>query len=401
MDDDNKVTNVSDTTAEPVASEQKPAETVASIESPATTDVATAAPVAASAPSPAKNKFKLFGKLGVVPLAIAAFALIGGSAAAYYGVVVPNKPENVLKAALDNTLNQTKVKYDAKVAMEFTEAEAPVKAMNATFKGQSDFEKNAAQVEFEITASGVKLPLELRSIDKSIFIKIGDISSIKGLAAAAAPEYAELVDVANDVIGNQWIEIDETLLKQANMGCVTDSTFKLTPDDVKLLQTSYSAKPFATVKSTSSDTVNGRSAYKYEIDIDDKKANEYGSSLSQLSAVKKLKECGGSEDFTNSDVDVTEGTTPITIWVDKGTKTLSKVALKTTEKSEKENNVKGTIEISFTYGQADITKPEGAKSAMEIAAELQSIMMSQYSDEFDGTFVEGAFDIKDYGNFDY
>jgi hypothetical protein len=365
-------------------------------DAPTLTQPTTVTPMA---PQPKGGK-KLFGKIGVVPaVIIAAIVVFGGSAAAYFGIIVPNKPENVLKAAIENTALQKKSKFEGKLTYESTDPEAQLKAVNVTFKGQGDAEKNAFQSEFEITASGVKLPFEFRGVEKSIFFKVGDLSTIKSLATAAVPEYGALIDVANEKLANQWIEIDETLLKQAGADCTLNTSLALTPEDVALLQRRHTEVPFTTVKNTTSDSVNGRAAYKYEIEIDDNKGAEYAKGLEELSLIKKLRECSKDSKPLDTEELADDDITPITIWIDKGTKTLSKLVMNSTKQDEEKENLKGSIEITFQFGEAEISKPEGARPAMEVLADLQSLFYGQLMN--DGTSVQGAFDIEDFGDFDF
>lgn len=325
---------------------------------------------------PAKNGKRIFGKLGIIPAVVLGVLLLtAGSAAGYFGIIVPNKPENVLKASFENTALQKKAKFEGKFSFESTDPDAEIKAVNVDFKGQGDTEKSAFQSEFTVTASGVSLPFELRSVEKSVFIKVGDLSTIKSLATASAPEYGMIIDAVNEKLANQWIEIDETLLKQAGAECTLNTSLALTKADIELLQNRYKDIPFATVKNTTSDTVNGRAAYKYEIDFDDNKAAEFAKGLDELSVVKKLKECSKDDEALDTDELADDDITPMTIWVDKATKTLSKFAMYSTKQDEEKENMKGSLEMTFEFGQAEVTKPEGAKPAMEIIGELQALIL--------------------------
>src|SRR5262245_9196840 len=56
------------------------------------------------------------GKFKKVALVLGAVLIVGGaSAAAYVGVILPNKPENVLKQALVNSSQETQVSYKGTV----------------------------------------------------------------------------------------------------------------------------------------------------------------------------------------------------------------------------------------------------------------------------------------------
>ncbi len=328
------------------------------------------------APVTSKNSRKL--KL-LAALVAALLVVVGGSAAAYYAVVVPNKPENVLKKAISNTALQKKAKFDGKISYESTDPAASLKAVNVTFNGAADTDANNFGTAFEITASGAKLPIEVRHVDKSVFFKIGDLGSIKGLAQAAAPEYGTVVDTLNKKIANQWVEVDETLLKQANADCALNTSFALSQEDIDILQKRFDQVPFASVKSTSDDTVNGHSAIKYEINIDDNKGAEYVKGLDELPLVKKIKQCNPSSqqsatDTTKSLAD--NDITPLTLWVDKDSKQIVKLAGQSTKQDETKDKFKATFEVTLQYGQASVTKPDGAKPFMEVFGDLSQLFGS-------------------------
>lgn len=327
------------------------------------------------------SKYKAYGKLMgnkklVLLAAVTAGLLVvaGGSAAAYYGVVAPSKPENILKKAVSNTALQTKTKFDGKFAYETTDAKATIKAVNVTFKGDADTQASKFGSAVEINASGAKLPVEIRIIDKSIFVKIGDLASVKGLAQTVAPEYGAIVDAVNEKIANQWIEADETLLKQAKANCALAVSLVLTKDDIELLQKRYQQVAFATIKNNTNDTVNGHSAFKYDIAIDDNKGVEYLKGLNDLSLVKKIKECNSDSSAMNTTNGLADnGTTPLTLWVDKASKQIIKIASQSSKQDEQNGKIKTAFEVTMQYGQAQVVRPDGAKPFLEVFGEFSQL----------------------------
>lgn len=312
-------------------------------------------------------------KLGLMAIIVAVLlVVIGGSAGAYYGVIVPNKPENILQTAIKNTALQKKAKFSGKFSIENTEEGAPLKAVNISMNGQSDLDNHAFQIVTEVTASGIKIPLEIRGVDKSLFFKVGDLSTLEGLASAASPEMAPLVGQVSKKVADKWIEIDETLLKQANLSCSLDTDYSLTKEDVDILIKRYKEVPFATVKS-SSDTVDGKAAIKYDIEVDDNKGADYAKGLDQISVVKKLKECNKSDSFDTKSL-ADNDKTPLTLWVNKSSKQIVKLQLLSTAKDEQEDHMKGSFEISMQYGEASISKPDGAIPLMQIIGELGTVL---------------------------
>lgn len=353
------------------ANPQQPSITTSeqTIASPAT-KTAIEAPASVKPATPSKKK-----KIGLmVGLVSGLVVLLGGGAGAYYGVIAPNKPENVLKTALSNTLNQNKIQYDGKLSYESTDKNSSVKAVNASFKGAADLEASAYSSIMEVTASGVKIPLEVRLVEKNLYAKIGDLSTLKGLVQSASPEYAALVEELNKKLANQWLEIDETLLKQMKADCALDTNLTLTKDDIALIEKRYQEIPFARVKSDNDETLNGRTTIKYELELDNNKGAEFGKDLNELSIVKKLKNCDPQVSKLDSNKLENNGTTPITIWVDKASKQIVKLAGKSSPQDEQKNKFKADFEVTMQYGQVSISKPEGSKPLMEVVGDLRQML---------------------------
>lgn len=304
--------------------------------------------------------------------------LAGGSAAAYFGVVVPNKPENVLKAAVMNTLEQKSV--TAKMNLEAKITDVPAFKAEATIK--SDTKAKASSMDMKVTVSGVSLTGEMRYVDKSAYMKVGDFSNITDLVDSFAPEYGSQVNSINDKVADKWYEIDSTIIKEANADCALDIDSTLTDADYELITKLFEKSPFVTIASTANDTVDGKPAIKYVLNIDSKKSESFIKGLDQTSVIKKLNECDkqagsisvtGDQDITKSVSDVAASDAeimPITIWVNKGSKLITKFATETTDKQEKEGaSVK--VDMTMDYASVSIAKPEGAKPITTLLTDLK------------------------------
>jgi hypothetical protein len=62
--------------------------------------------------------------------------------------------------------------------------------------------------------------------------------------------------------------------------------------------------------------------------------------------------------------------TPLTVWVDKGSKRIVKIAGHSTEQDEKKDNTKGTATITLSYGPVTVDKPANAKPVMTLISEF-------------------------------
>lgn len=306
-------------------------------------------------------------KLGVI-VAAAVVALGAGSAAAYYGVIVPNQPENLLKKSVENTLKLDKLSGSGK--LEFSSKETDNKSVIVDYSLKGDNNSNTSEITLEGAYSGVKLPIEMRSVDKDLYVKVGDLGSIKSVAELAQPGSGALVDTIGEKIANQWIEIDESLIKQAVKEDSCDlSSLKLSDQDIEQIMKIYGDNAFATIKNSSDEDVNGVATKKLDLGLDQSKAKSFGNELKNTEIYKKIDACSDVDEANKEADDAADdfkGTANFSVWVDKGSKQIAKIALDVSEEGE------GTFKMDFTVNddEINITKPENAKPALELFAEL-------------------------------
>lgn len=326
----------------------------------------TAGPVA-SAPVASKKKrnLKLIGIIaGVLVL------LIGATAAAYLGVIAPNQPENVLAKSVENTLKLKQV--SGKGSLNFSTGGQDSRALVVNYSLKSDSDKNAASAVIDAAYSGAKLPLEVRAIDKSVFIRVGDLGSIKGALELYSPGSGAFIDQVSKAVSNQWIEIDESLLSTASSTCSAES-LKLSDNDIKQIFDTYNKSEFATIKNSSEDKIDGRSVTKMELDFSKEKAKKFGEELEKTELFSRLEKCGGEQakDKAKSSTDEEfKGSYSFVVWVDKSKKELVKFAVNVRQEDKGETNA----DFTFNKDKVDITKPDGAKPAMEVLGQLGPVL---------------------------
>jgi hypothetical protein len=215
--------------------------------------------------SPKKSwKSKLTGKKLLIPI-VAVLALLGSSAGAYFGYVMPNKPENVLAKSFSNTLSQH----------QFTTAGT----LNITSSGVSgkleytaavDEDSHYTDTKLNTTISGVNIPLEIITAKGNAYFKVGDLGSIQGLLSpylGTDPSLKTMEDQIIKNVSNQWYTVDSTLIKEAKLSCLSDWPAAFTPADINSLKTAYQNSQFAKITAHSSDSVNNQPAIKYDISI--------------------------------------------------------------------------------------------------------------------------------------
>ncbi len=357
----------------------------------------TAPSVSADAPNPGakKSRKKLAVALTVVG---AAAVLLGGAAAAYVGLIVPNKPENVLSQALKNTLLEKNFTTDGALELQAADnsKDDAMPAMKAVFKSKSSVSDKTSALDMKLTASGVEIPVEARYIDKNLYFKVGDLSTLKPIVRPYAAVFMggdsgvadKMVDDVAQLVSNQWVLVDSTVLDSSDITCAVDS-LSLTEQDIQLLQDAYSKNPFATIKNHADDTVSGKSAIKYELAIDDNKTAKYidGLPVDNLSFMKALSKCGdmAKSDKLNTSELADDDITPLKVWVDKANKRIVKIAGESTVKDAQNSNTKGSFEATISYGTVSVDKPANAKPVLQLFDELQTLIPVQdYTSGFSG-----------------
>lgn len=339
-----------------------------------TPPVVTNPPVTAPPATPGKGGKK---KLSLLVVAVAVvLVLLGASAGAYYGLIVPNKPENVLKTAISKLLEQPQTSSKGTISIDMKDQAAELKNVTINFTAAEDRPKKAVQIQAEGSASGVKLPVEFRVVDKAVYFKVGDLNSIKSAVGLAAPEAAGMIDVLGEKISNQWIEIDNSLLKQASADCVVDNLFvSLNPEETKQIMKLYDENAFLTIKNTRKEQIEGVNTTRAELGIDKQKAQAFGDKLTSIESLKKATECGkaaqqqtgtGDQEVNPADEALQDADVTAVVWIDND-KNLRQLQLSA---DDKEATV--TFTVTYTNDPVDIKKPEGAKPLVELLGDLSA-----------------------------
>ena len=336
---------------------------------PATTP--TPAPVVPVSTPSKKSRLKV-----VLITAIAAVVVLGGGAAAYFGVVVPNKPENKLKKAVENLASQKTATIKGSIKVDTGGASVNL-AINML---HVDPEKQAALADFALTFSGVTIPAEVRYIDSNVYVKLGDVSTLKSLASAYSGVDSQVIDQIASKVSNQWIEIDQTLLKQAssgaqtNMACSSEETTAkahTAANDLLKLATDDQAKAY-TITETSKEDVDGVSTTKLELALDEAKLKEFGTKAGELQSVKDLEKCLSSDDASKATDEAEDGDiTKFNVWID-GDKRIKRVEMGVTAGKDSEKSTT-TIDLTMVKDAPTVEKPSGAKPVMQLYGELQSL----------------------------
>ncbi len=340
----------------------------------------------------------------ITALIIGAVLLLGGgSAAAYFAVVVPGKPANVLKKSLQNSLQQEKV--TAKGTLEYTAGEGGSLLSNGNSSSdnskisvdytlQVDGTTDNSALEAKLKFNGKSFPFELRSVDKTGYLKLGDISELLSGVGAVSPQLQQLVAAVDGAVSNQWISFKNDQSKALNcFGTFPDT--KQSKEEFVFLEKTFKNNQFAKVTSTSKDKVDGKNAIKYTISFDENKGRDFMERLKERPRYKELLKCLGAEEeiasntkqlsavrdmvglkaatslmnqksgsSTSSSSDSVDNVS-LQLWVDSSKKVISKMQIDT---SSLEGKVVATANLE--YGQAKIDKPDKSKTVEELIKEI-------------------------------
>jgi hypothetical protein len=317
-------------------------------------------PLLAAAPPPRKRPAKS------LLIALAAVLVIGlGSAAAYVGIIVPNQPANVLKMAFINSLQQTQ----SSTSGTFSATGGGI--YKGTFSTAEDTAAKAVDAQLNLTVSGVNFSVETRLVNQNLYVKVGDLGTIAGLVNGFYPSAGSLVQSLSSDLSNKWIVIDSTLIDQsAGIKCALNANWTLTNADIKLLESQYNKNPFTTIQSTSNDKVGGQPAEKFVLNIDNSKLDTFGNDgVQNLSAVKALQKCPGAATTTTKASTIGHGQTPLTVWVDKGSKRIVQI---TASSTDKKSGLSGSTTVGLHYGKVSITAPSNAEPALKVLTDIEN-----------------------------
>ena len=212
------------------------------------TEVTTQTPVGVTDTAPRKG-IRIGKKTVAMPVLVIAIlaTLLVGSAAAYFGFVLPNKPENIWAKALDNTARG----YDRLI--DYTEEQKDIKgskfkgslkiegtfAADGNIEGES-FEKKS-KMKADLGFSGTRINMELRAItpdnatNPDLYLKLDGVQGFGDIAAATG--YGDLGPVING-LEDQWIFVDHTLLDQYTQSAEAEGMPELSAEDtVKIAET--------------------------------------------------------------------------------------------------------------------------------------------------------------------
>ncbi|HRK41108.1 MAG TPA: hypothetical protein PLN95_03460 [Candidatus Saccharibacteria bacterium] len=363
--------------------------------SPATVADGSVMPPAPDAPTGGKKK-----KLIAIIVGVGVTLLLGGSVAAY--TVINNTPEKILQDAFFNTVKKEEGSYKATV-------EGSEDTGKITLAGGWTKDMASADVNLDVPASAVTSELHLSAhvvtTSDKFYLKADGIKEIaSGYLGGETSPYDNLITK----IDGKWIVITESDLeeyfgiekdaddeKRAQCLETVMTNFQSDKNQQREVYDTYKKNTFIVVTKQKDEVIDSRNAYHLSVTFDDAKAKSFAKALESTSVYKAAHECVKEDvgDASAEDIveDIDEETADaseqpsIDLWVDKSSRTLRKIQVKSNESEPKDSRV--TAQVTFDFTKAvKIAEPEATVTIQDLKTEIEKLQQQLYpgySDSFE------------------
>lgn len=359
-------------------------------------------------PSQIKHKKRKIGFLKPALISLAALFLIGGGATAtYLGVIVPNRPDNVVAIALSKLIAYDTLGLDTATTVEVEDKTDSSNSGSITVDFNADANDEVAKIGFGIRdiqvnsgeisqedlgdISGINVGAEvlLRNESEHGFVKIRGLDTLADfyteLAASAFgtnssedEEVKSSIDSFVSILQSDWIRIevpqDESTddpLDELAM-CFEKAGEQL--DFEQILGENYIENRFFVVKNDFGDAdVNGEQMKHYEMTFSSEQFNNFANSvLDNVFANEDVKTC--LDELSDGDMraDLNEATSELEdydfdAWIDGG-KNLRRIAF-----VYEDDTVKVIVTTDLTIREyRNFDFPDSFKTTEEIQQELEA-----------------------------
>lgn len=325
-----------------------------------------------------KNPFK---KLSVLTIGlIAAGVLILGSAAAYFGYIVPNRPENIWKSALSNSAKA----YDSLVTYGEEQKEIKGAKIEGNFSATSEgatgdanisgtFYEKQGQGTIDVGFAGSRYTAEIRAIEAEnadypdLYAKVDGLKGLGALLGASGGSAS--AGTFLDSLDGQWVFVDHTALEgmfsqiqstQEEPEVTTEEAIAIAKKvgDVNrehLFSTDESKAVFRVAEQVGKEDFEGRESYKFVVEVNKENLKAYIEALKTELKDTKLPELIGDDydktfDDMIEEINTSEEVENETaeVWVDMGTKLIRNIRF------TDEDNDKNIFDISLLYEGGDV-----------------------------------------------
>jgi hypothetical protein len=286
--------------------------------------------------------------------------LLGGAAAAYAYLL--NKPENILKMALANTVDKEKSKTMHFSGALAVEEQSSATTVEATYKGAGSNESGAFDLNAKLDILLTNITFDARSTDgKTVYLRVGGLDGLAELLGASGTDAAGAAPLIAQV-NNQWFEVNESLIRQLGGNAIKETL--LSDADIKKLKDAYQKHDFLVVKETlDSEEINGVKSHHYKVVVDEARLKQFGAAIksANLDSIKLTSD--QLKDFNRAIDDSDLAKYPFEIWISKKTKQITQVVF---EAREDGNRVSFRFTVDGYNQPVKVEAPEDAKSILEV-----------------------------------
>lgn len=316
-------------------------------------------------PEPARKRLdwrRLFdSKLKIIVTSVSVFLLLGGgSAMAYYGYVVPNRPQNILRKSLATTFYNQDLQ-NARITADVTGLAGgkDIKAkLNGDISTSGHFDLAAT-----LKSSVANVSVNAKSTNgKDTYVKFNGLPQLADFLTTRASFTTSntlgqaLLKVIPDTEG-KWVQINQDLLDEAKRNSGGSSQ----ADPAALAKLYMENEFFEVVSVWPDEIVNGVKSHHYTVKVNHHKMTAFSQKSKNLNMqglqgllVSLIKDRGESYQGFN-------------VWIAKDTKYINKVMFKYFYSHSNQYDV--TVNLSNHNKSFKVKPPANARPAQDILSE--------------------------------
>lgn len=318
--------------------------------------------------------------------AVGVSLLLGGGVYAY----VRETPAMIMQDAFYRTSAKSEGLFDIDVSIKNKGQEIGASASGAYL---DDKVRSDIVLKSDILPSG-KITAHQFSTNGKLYVKVDDVRKQLEAAASAMGASAEQSDQflsgyqgLLEKVDSKWVVITEQDLEQ-HFGvkpetsrattCVENaiSEYRQSRDQKREVVEVFKKHQFLTLKKLSDQAINGRSSYHLTGTVDKEKAKTFGEALESTTVYSNIKKCAPEQlkdDATQSDT-TTDLTPEVSVWVDKATRTLSKVQIKAVTSPANTNKGEISITVGTDYfSKVTMTEPKADVTLDQLMTDIDAI----------------------------
>jgi|GEM_PF-5855359 len=359
--------------------EQKPVVT------PAPTSVVTP-PTAVPQPNVPTPRKKI-NKNIIIGIVVGAVVLVGIIGWAVYAAI-SNSPDNLMKAAVQNLVNEKQLAGAMKIQTGAADAPTTVTG-DFAFAVDPANDKNA-QVTFGLGSDDKRFGLHALVLDKTAYLKVSKVENLGTLFGDSEPSASGVAEMFK-AINDQWFELSEQDVQSlaSTTGGTATPVAGASTADLKRVTEIYGQYSFIKADQIFADeVVDGANSAHFSLRLDRDQYVKFMQAVkaANLETVKIADK--DIEDAKKEQERPTDGS--VELWIARDSKKFKQLRVVNTAKGEE-----STITVTFTGTMPQLEKyekPAGAKSISELMTmlfggsmnteELNALQNSQSSEDY-------------------